>query len=461
MRRSGQTSLLKALYEQVENGYVNSYVLALNDRWQAHVDGATAWTAVTVKGQRAFHAEHVQPVLARKSKLFVLISDALRYEIADELQSRLREVGTLDTDLTALLGVLPSFTQLGMASLLPHSTLALADDAAQTTLVDGQSAQGLENRRKILAKAHGGRATALGAEELLGYERESTRALIRENDVVYVYHNRIDAVGDKRDSEEKVFEAVEDAINDLVKVVKKLTSDNANILVITTDHGFLYQHRPLDDSDFASEDARGERITVTNRRFVLGTGLSPSKSFKHFRAPEVGLEGATEMLLPKSINRLRVQGAGSRYVHGGAALQEVVLPVLTVRTRPKQSVRYVDVQMLQGNTAIISTNQLTVVLYQTEPVDDERRALTVRLGIYTEGGMLISDERELTFDYTSTTAREREQRVTLRLSKQADAANNQEVTLRMEQRVEGTFTYTPYRTLPYTLRRSFSSDFDF
>jgi len=50
-----------------------------------------------------------------------------------------------------------------------------------------------------------------------------------------------------------------------------------------------------------------------NRRFVLGKGLIPSSSFKHFTAQAVGLHG-NEMLIPKSINRLRVRGAGSRLV---------------------------------------------------------------------------------------------------------------------------------------------------
>ena len=47
------------------------------------------------------------------------------------------------------------------------------------------------------------------------------RALFSNHDVVYIYHNRIDSIGDKRDSEERVFEAVEDALQDLIRIVKK------------------------------------------------------------------------------------------------------------------------------------------------------------------------------------------------------------------------------------------------
>jgi hypothetical protein len=41
-----------------------------------------------------------------------------------------------------------------------------------------------------------------------------------------------------------------------------------------------------------------------------------------YRADQVGLSGSAEMLIPKSINRLRLSGSCFRYVHGGASLQE-------------------------------------------------------------------------------------------------------------------------------------------
>jgi hypothetical protein len=40
MRRSGQATLMQPLFEQVENHYVNTYLLRLNNAWQKHVDEA-------------------------------------------------------------------------------------------------------------------------------------------------------------------------------------------------------------------------------------------------------------------------------------------------------------------------------------------------------------------------------------------------------------------------------------
>jgi uncharacterized protein (TIGR02687 family) len=459
-RKAGQSTLLAALQEQIENIYSNNFLLPLNDHWQPFVDASSRWVAPPVKQQTAFFGEFVRPFLRKGNKLAVVISDALRYEIGEELLGIIRREDRYDAEITALLSVLPSYTQLGMAALLPHTTLEIANSNADTVLADGASTQGIENRKAILERALPGRATALKADDLLAMNRDDSRALMRDCDVLYVYHNRIDAVGDKRDTEERVFEAAADALDDLVRIVKKLANANANNMIVTADHGFLYQHRELAESDFASQEATGADITFKNRRFVLGTGLHATSSFKHFRARDVGLEGDTELLLPKSINRLRVKGAGSRYVHGGAALQEVIVPVVSINKKRQSDLSVVGVDILRGSSMIISAGQLSVAFYQTEPVTEKNQPRTLRVGIYTEAGVLISDQHTLTFDFAAENARERELRVQFVLSKAADAANNQDVLLKLEERVPDTAFHREYKAARYTLRRSFTSDFD-
>ena len=68
--------------EQVENHYVNSYLLRLNDAWQVQVDAAPVWTADPIPAQQAFYQQHVGNFRRRDQKICVIISDALRYEIA-------------------------------------------------------------------------------------------------------------------------------------------------------------------------------------------------------------------------------------------------------------------------------------------------------------------------------------------------------------------------------------------
>lgn len=458
LRKSGQTSLLNDLAEEIENRYSNDYLTLLNDGWQQHVDNATYWLADGVTLQREFAQRHVQPFLDRGNKVCVLISDALRYEIGAELQGLIRQQDKYVASLEPMLSMLPSFTQLGMAALLPNTELRLNDEGE--AFVDGQSATGTANRGRILAQSVAN-SSAVQAKDVLGMNRTDARALIRDNDVIYVYHNLIDKTGDTRDTEERVFVAAQEALDEIVRLIKKLFNANASHVLVTADHGFIYQDRPLQDSDYLSETPQGESITHKDRRFILGTGLGDSNGLKTLSASDLGLAGELEVQIPKSTHRLRLKGSGSRYVHGGASLQEVVIPLLHVSKTRVSDVDHVTVEVLGGGAGTITTGQLTVVLYQRQPVSDKRLPRTLRVGLYSLAGELLSDTHELTFDYTSDNARERECRVRLLLGQQAGNVNNQQVELRLDEPVEGTSHSKRYQTATYTIRRSFTDDFDF
>lgn len=461
VRMSGQASLMGELSEQVENLYSNNYLLKLGDGFQVHVDAAPRWEADPVVQQKAFFEHWVGPYLRKDKRICVIISDAMRYEIGDELLGLIRQEDRYSAELEPALSTLPSYTQLGMAALLPNKSLAIADNDTGTVLVDGQSSQGTVNRTKILQAALDGRGQAVKAEDFMQLNRDDSRELLKGNDVLYIYHNRIDHTGDKMHSEGQAFEAAEQTLDDLIRLIKKLTAANANNLLITADHGFIYQNRELDESDFLGDAVSGDDIRYRDRRFVLGKGLSASPAFHHFSSEQLGLDGEMEVQIPKSINRLRLKGSGSRFVHGGASLQEVVIPVLKVNKKRQSDVSAVEVDILRGASSVITSGQLAVTLYQSGPVTEKVQPRQLRAGIYTQSGELISDSHELSFDLTSENPRERELQVRFVLSRKADEANGQEVFLKLEEQHAGTSHYKEYKSLRYLMRRSFTSDFDF
>lgn len=460
-RKSGQISLMGPLLEQVENLYTNNYLLKLGDDFQGFVDGISLWEALPVRRQNQFFDHYVQPYLRREQRVCVIVSDAMRYEIGDELLSLINQEDRYSAELEPMLSMLPSYTQLGMAALLPNTSLQIADNETATVLVDGQSSMGTDNRNKILKKALNDRGEAITADKLLNMNQIESRELLKRNDVIYIYHNRIDHTGDKMHSEGEAFEAAEQTLQDLLRLVKKLVGANASSILITADHGFIYQDRAIDESDFAVADVQGEQILYRDRRFVLGKGLKPHASLHSLSPEQLALEGEVQVQLPKSINRLRLKGSGSRFVHGGATLQEVVVPVLRVSKARQSDVSRVEVDILGSASSVITSSQLGIALYQKEPVTDKVQSLQLRAGIYTQDGELISDCHELTFDFTSTNSRERELQVRFLLSAESDKANGQEVILRLEEKHAGTTHYQIYKTRSYTLRRSFTGDFDF
>ena len=456
---SNRTSLLGTLRNQIERLYSNNFLLKLGDQFQGFVDEAAKWEAAPVRTQKEFFGHWVQPFLRKGIKVCVIISDAMRYEIGDELLSRIRQKDGYIAELRPALSMLPSYTQLGMAALLPNRELAIADNKTATVLVDGQNSQGIINRTKILGLISQ-RATAIKADELTNMKSTERRELVREHNVIYVYHNHIDATGDKKESEGRTFEAVEKTLEELIVLIKTLINANASHLLVTSDHGFIYQDQAIDESDFSENDAKGDQILFQSRRFVLGKGLKDVPALRKFTPAQLGLAGEVEVQIPKSINRLRLKGSGSRFVHGGASLQEVVIPVLKIQKKRKSDTTTVEVDIQRGGSSTISSGQLVVTLYQTEPVTDKVRPRTLRAGIYTKAGDLLSDSHNLTFDLSSDNSRERAQQVRFVLTHKADEANNQEVILKLEERHAKTSHFKEYKSLPYRMRRSFTSDFD-
>ena len=462
LRKASQPTLLGDIAEVVENRYENDYLLRLNDAWQTHVDRSTVWKSETIPSQKDFYSRFVKKLRDKDTKAVVVISDAMRYEVGEELLRRIREQDKFDAQIEPTLSSLPSYTQLGMASLLPHEQLAISDAEKAVVSINGNPTAGLENRKKVLAgNPQGDRTSAWQATDFLELKSIDAKEIIRDHDVLYIYHNVIDATGDSAKTEEKVFEAVEDALVELVTLVRKLTSANAGHIFVTADHGFIYQNRDLQESDYLSVKPEGDEILFQDRRFILGRGLNEHPSFKKFNASELGLDGDIEVLIPKSINRLRRKGSGAKYVHGGASLQEVIVPVLKINKGRQNDTALVDVSILTGATKTITTGQLSVRFYQEEAITEKIQPRKLRLGIYALDGTLLSDTHELMFDMTSSNPRDREQKAQLLLSKSADAYNNEEVVMRLDEQHAGTSHFKEYKSTRYTIKRSFSNDFDF
>jgi uncharacterized protein (TIGR02687 family) len=460
-RSAGQATLLGDLSEQIENLYATNYLMRLGDEFQAFVDKVERWDASPILSQRDFFPRQVGAFLSKEVKVCVIISDALRFELGEELCRLINQEDRFTAEVEPALSMLPSYTQLGMAALLPHTELAIVDNDSGLVSVDGMPSSGVDARGKILNRSGQFRARALRAEEILGLKGDECKELIRDHDVIYVYQNRIDSTAHSRESEDRAFEAAEDALNELHHLIKKLGSANATNLLVTADHGFIYQTQPLEQSDFLGAEPEGAQLLYKDRRFVLGKGLKTSPSLRKFTSEQVGLAGTIEIQIPKSINRLRLQGSGSRYVHGGASLQEIVIPVLKVKKKRQSDVNEVEVDIIRGSSSIITSGQLAVTFYQRTPVSDKVKPRVLRAGIYNEAGELVSDSHELTFDLAADNSRDREIAVRFVLTRKADESNGREVILKLEERHAGTSHYKEYRSIRYGVRRSFKSDFDF
>lgn len=410
--------ILKGLKTTVEECYVNWFLQKVSQKWGSFLEGGLLddWKLDGVRNQQRFFDAKVAAALEDSVKrVFVIVSDAFRYEAAKELIDDLNGRFRVKASIEPMLGVLPSYTALGMAALLPHDKLSYPA-AAEPVLVDGISSAA-PNRGNILAKRKG---IAVKADEIREMKKEDGRELVRPYEVVYIYHNVIDARGDSASTEGETFEAVKQAVREIADLVKKTIIDKLNgaVVFVTADHGFLFQEKRLDLTDKNALKDRPAGTLIAKKRYLLGRDLPKSDvAYRGEIAVTAGADGGMQFWIPKGNNRFHFVG-GSRFVHGGAMLQEIVVPVVTVRekegsSREKTRTTHVPVTVL-GQTHKITTNRWAVELLQTEKVTDRRKAVTLDIGVY-DGSSPITNVERMTFDSASDVFEERKRRVILSL----------------------------------------------
>ena len=458
LRRYGQVQLMEQIAQWVEKTYVNNFLLPLADRWSDQVRRLETWECPGIVAQRRFFENYVRPFLSKGQKIFVIVSDALRYEAALDFAKRLQSASRWTAETEAILGSLPSYTQLGMAALLPGEKWTV-DPANSMVSIDGRSATGTPNRAEILSLACEAKAVGIQAEDFLELNTKTDgRALMRDHEVIYIFHNVIDKIGDAAGTEAKTFDAVEQAFDELDLIMKKVANINGSNMLLTADHGFLFQQDDVDISD-AELLPRADEWTFKNQRFAFGRGIVAGENVKVFTSTSLGLGGEWSAVFPLSLKRFPRPGSGKRYVHGGLSLQEVVVPVIKIHKARVDDTGRVEVELIRV-PAKITTGQISLSLFQNQPAIGKILPRTLRVGLFAKDGTSLSEIKTQTFDSKNTEARQRETTVILALSTIADSFNNQEVDLRLEEKVPGTAHIVTYKMHSLKLQKPFTSDFD-
>lgn len=455
--KSDSTTLnfLSPVTEMVQKKYSNSFLNELARLWQPLVDNLNKWQIEGYVSQRYFYNYNVAPFFDKNKKLFVIISDALRYETMVELQQRLAQENRVDATMKpAMVATQPSYTQLGMAALLPNQVLSYDKDGVDEVFADGVSTKGTDSRNKVLNKKRKN-SLAMRAEEFLNIS--SPKTYFKDFDLIYIYSNVIDKTGDNKDTEGDVFAATEKEFEHLINIVKFIKNGNGTNIIITSDHGYLYQNETLDESEFTDFKVVGDIIADT-RRFVIGNNLQPGDAVKTWNSEDVGLKEGRQIQIAKAMNRIRKQGSGSRFVHGGSMLQEIVVPVLHINISRNSDVSWVDVDIL-NKSARLTTNNQTISFYQMEAVTEKVKPITLRIGFYDANDTLISDSLTLTFNSQSNDSNQREQRHQFVFRNQLAQLNGQEVTLKMERQLENSEQFTIYKQVSYKVSVLFQAEF--
>ena len=460
LAESQNWDVLKQLRERIEATYVNWYLLNQALAWGKFVDpeGEAAllgyWKIEGLRRQCEFYDQFVKPKLAEaeRRRVFVIVSDAFRFEAAQELTQILNGQYRFEAQLQSQLGVLPSYTALGMASLLPHRQLSYKPNG--DVLVDDRSTAGIEKRSEILATVDG---MACKADQLIAMTKEDGRAFVADKRVVYIYHNAIDVVGESA-NQARTLQAVRKAIEELVATVNYVVNTlNGHYVLVTADHGFLFSETYPDETSKSPLKLKPPGTVKAKRRYLLGLGLPGHEAAWHGKTSATAdAGGGMEFWIPRGANRFHFMGS-KLFVHGGAMLQEIVVPVITVRqvrgkSAARTKTRTVSVQVL-GSRHRITTNQYRCELLQMEPVGDRVKPVTLRVAVY-EGDQPVTNVETVTFDSTSGNMDERKKTVRLALQGgQYDKRTLYRLVLREAE------TGIEQSSVEVTIERAFSDDF--
>jgi uncharacterized protein (TIGR02687 family) len=412
-------TILQDLRKQVEIAYTDWFLPHLSLAWGKVIEGDNGllshWKLPDWTSQTDFYQSKVKTVLANPiiKRVFVIISDALRFEAAEELSRIINGRNKYEASLSTLLGVLPSYTKLGMAALLPHKSLAYKEGSSLNVTADGKPTSDVADRSAVLSKVGG---MAVKWEELIGLGKDKARDLVRDYSVIYIYHDHIDHVGETASSERRTFEAVSTTLEEMNTITGFVIGNlNASTVLITADHGFLYQESALDDADRSTLDIKAAGAIVTKKRYVIGRKLGyTDKAWCGNTSVTAGMAEADSLdfWVPKGATRFHFVG-GARFVHGSAMPQEVVVPLITIKVSgsDKAKTSQVTIAPLIMSTKVVN-NLPRFEFIQTEPVSTKVLPRTVVLSL-RDGDTLISSEHTITFDSSSNSMDERKKSVIL------------------------------------------------
>ena len=370
------------LYETVQkvklalDSYYAKLCNRINLEWMRCVKEAGGMTAVHALRQQDFYESQIKPI---QKKVVVIISDALRYEVAQELigvLAKRKHIAHLNLGIV----MLPSETKYCKPALLPHRELRLygEENGMQNMGVDNRILDSTAKRTEQVDSYRSG-AICVDYEVVGKYDQEKNREIFK-HPLVYVMHNTIDDKSHGATAKE-VADSCRDAINELEMLVHKIHETyNVTEVYITSDHGFLFN-----DQEFANKDKHKvtEEVLEKSSRYYLTKVADAAPGIVKFPLSEVSEMNAEGIYVavPEGTNRLAAPSGGYLFTHGGASLQELIIPVIVSRKERENTKPSVGVMLLDRNLSI-QASRLRFKLLQTDAVSMDMKGRTIEVALY-------------------------------------------------------------------------------
>ena len=380
IKNSELAPLFDTLKSKIDRFYEIDYLEKLLALWSSKV-----YEREKLPQQKDFYKNNIVKADVRT---VVIISDALRYEVGYEISQKLRkEANVKEIKIEAMLTDLPSRTFLGMANLLPCKKERDINLVSAKVLIDGIDSQGTENREKIL-KTSCEESSAISFDNFYKMNRAKQEEFIKGKKVIYIYHDSIDAIGDKGKTENNTFNACKDAVENIVSLSKLLSSLGVVNIYITSDHGFLYEKKEVEE--YNKLELKNTKYKSIGKRYAIYEKEVEEKGCVTLKLDS--LYG----VFPEKNQRIKASGSGLQFVHGGASPQEMIIPLINYKSGANsKKISKVQVR-IRESVAKITSNLTKFSIYQIEAVNIKDKFIErdVSVALY-DGDVRVSDEKKL------------------------------------------------------------------
>lgn len=291
-----------------------------------------SWTVPGTLPQTRIYSEVVAD---RPKPVAYFLVDAMRFEMGVELSERLPK--SAEVAVRAALGSLPSITPIGMAALQPGASASFSvveQGGVLGALIDNVFLPGLPARKKLAAARIPG-LVDLTLDELLSLQPSKLKKKLAGAQVVIVRSQEIDHAGEAGFAFQ-ARQVMDTVIDNLARAIRKLAMAEIEHSVVSADHGHLFFASDRDES--MRTDAPGGRQIELHRRCWIGRGGTTPPGCVRVAASALGYASDLDLVFPVGGGVFKA-GGDLAFHHGGPSLQELVLPVLTVRLKVRESTR--------------------------------------------------------------------------------------------------------------------------
>ena len=349
--------------------------------------------------QERFYHNYVRDV---RERVVVIFSDALRYEVAKELEEELNSNDRLTMKMNHAITVLPSVTYMGMNVMLPHETLEW-DNKTSKVKVNGENAENTDSRDKLL-KSYDENNLAFQLKNVLEMSSKEIKQMITGKNVIYLYHNQIDAKGHELKTTKELVEATEKAINEIKQAVQVLRTNGITHIIITADHGFIYQEKPIEDKDKIDLQGQNYEGNAHLRYLITPSQISVMGVKNTTMGVSLNNDDPTNVYYPVSPNEFVARSGSKNYVHGGSSIQEMLIPVLDIKATSRRSIAQPAEIKLAATTFRINNLKMNLLFNQTAPISDTVLPAEYHAYFTDEDGNLISNNVTIEANRTGSAA---------------------------------------------------------